>query len=255
MIRTISGEVTAFVLALAILLLAGPAAGQISGRVTDSATQQPVAYAGVALLNGEGEVVAQAVSNEDGRFVVVPRSGAGQFTLQVVALGYVASPDQPVEYQEEGVYLDIQLAPAPIATDGLTVTVDARNPALQTFGFYQREGTGRGIFITPEDLEGRVVTRASELLRRIPSIDVNRNEPLFTRNQGRLDGACLPALYLDGVPIRNPSNPNSLPFEQAMPPAEQILALEAYPGGASVPAQWAGVGTLCGVIVVWTKRR
>lgn len=261
MCRSLSG----LLVALGLLCSAGQAHAQISGRVVDAASQQPVAFAGVALLDSAGVVVAQVVTSPEGRFIVTPRSAGGEFqgefSLQVVALGYVASPEQVVEYVGDGVYLEIALAPAPIETDGLTVTVEARNPALENFGFYQRLRTGRGTFVTPEDLEGRVLVRASEMLRRVPSVDVRRGEPLFIRNQGGIGGSsggCTPALYLDGFPVRQggaqTGRLSQLSFDDVMPPPEQILALETYPGGASVPAQWAGAGTLCGVIVVWTKR-
>jgi len=240
------------------LLWAAPAQGQIIGRVIDAETRGPVANAGVALLDSAGTARAQVVTDENGRFVMAPASGPGQYDVQVIALGYVGAPSDPVDYTGESVFLEIALSPAPIEMEGIEVRVEALDPALEAQGFYQRERTTGGLFVDPEDLENRVLVRASEALRRLPGVNVRGGEPTFTRVGGGLGGGCgqPPDVWVDGVPVRRGGGTPGVPqrFDDLLPAPQNIAAVEAYPGGASVPAQFGGVSGGCGVIVVWTKR-
>lgn len=234
---------------------AAPAQAQIVGRVIDAQTREPVPNAGVALLDSAGTARAQVVTNEDGRFVMAPASGPGRYDVQVIALGYVGTPTDAVDYTGESVFLEILLSPAPIEMEGIEVSVEALDPALEAQGFYQRERMTGGLFVAPEDLEDRVLVRASEALRRLPGVNVSRGEPVFARGIG-VGSGCPPDVWVDGTPVRRgEGTPGGLQrFDDLLPAPQNIAAVEAYPGGASVPAQFGGVTSGCGVIVVWTKR-
>ncbi|MBX3240749.1 MAG: TonB-dependent receptor [Chitinophagaceae bacterium] len=59
----------------------------ISGRVTDSATSRPVAYATIVALDEKSETRASGFSNENGRFELTI-SEAGSYTIEVSFVGY-----------------------------------------------------------------------------------------------------------------------------------------------------------------------
>jgi outer membrane receptor protein involved in Fe transport len=63
------------------------AAGRITGTVTDAATNKPVSYASVAVLDAANNPVNGGVAGDDGKFVLagIP---AGSYTVQISFLGY-----------------------------------------------------------------------------------------------------------------------------------------------------------------------
>ena len=63
------------------------AAGRITGTITDAATNKPVSYASVAVLDAANNPVSGGVAGDDGKFVLagIP---AGSYTVQVSFLGY-----------------------------------------------------------------------------------------------------------------------------------------------------------------------
>lgn len=237
---------------------AAPTAGQISGRVVDATTGDPVPEAGVVLLDSLGAVQAQTVVGTNGGFTVEPVTGPGRYTLQVLALGYVGSAEQTVSYSGDGIFLDIAMEPAPVEVEGITVSVETRDLALEANGFYRRRQAGMGDFVSPEDLEGRVMVNSIDLVRRLPSVQVRGfSEPIFTRNQGGIGGSagCVPDVWVDDVPVRQGGTRGGInSFGNVVPPPELVHAVEAYPGGSTVPPQYRTLTSICGVIVVWTKR-
>jgi hypothetical protein len=54
-------------------------------------------------------------------------------------------------------------------------------------------------------------------------------------------------VYIDNVPMPSPFNLDLLPSPREM------MGIEVYAGSATIPPQFAGFGTSCGVILVWTK--
>jgi hypothetical protein len=265
--------------ALAAAALAFPSGGveaQVLGRVIDQANQGPVPNAGVALVDSAGTVRGQVVSDETGRFIM-PIGMPGTYSVQVVALGYVANAVEEFVYQGQRIFLEVTVAPAPIETEGLEVVVESQQVHLVMAGFYDRQRMGGGDFIGPEDIERLRATRPGHLLRRFASVTLLENqEPIFNRNQGVSpeSGTCLPNVWIDGYPIRTRNfqrvrttiddesgtggeDLTAYPerFDLIVPPAEMIAAIEAYPGGSSVPARWRTRSSGCGVIVVWTRRR
>lgn len=262
------------VLAALVWLAPSSSAAQVLGRVIDQANQSPVQAAGVALVDSAGSVRGQVVTDGNGRFVM-PIDQPGTYSVQVVALGYVASPVEEFVYEGTRIFMEVTVAPAPIETEGLEVVVEAQQVHLVESGFYARRRAGAGAFVGPEDITAMMATRPGHLLRRIPSVSLIENqEPVFLRAQGAnpMDGTCLPNIWIDGYPIRtrnfqrvqmseevsfSPPEIRDYPerFDLIVPPVEMIAAVEAYPGGSTVPARWRTNTSGCGVIIIWTKRR
>jgi hypothetical protein len=75
-------------------------------------------------------------------------------------------------------------------------------------------------------------------------------EPFSTRSVG---GGCGPPdVYLDGTLVRTQHNPRA--FEEVVPAATNIMAVEAYFGLGTIPLQFVSANSRCGVLVVWTER-
>lgn len=234
----------------------------IQGVIRDPSTREPVAGAAVTLSDSAGSAVRRTLTNDQGQFAI-PSMDNGRFTVEVEALGYRTTAGE-VTYAGEPLFLDMELRPEPLGVEGISVSVSAQKTHLKLRGFYDRMEHGLGRFLTPDDIAARRVSRTAEFFDRMHGVElVEDREPAFSRNiMQSYRGICVPNLYVDGIPVRvdpypKPERlrPNGLEtFEALVPPPELIDAIEAYPGGASIPPQWGGSSAACGVIVVWTKR-
>lgn len=64
--------------------------------------------------------------------------------------------------------------------------------------------------------------------------------------------ACYAQVYLDSQ-LMNPGQPTE-PFDVNTLSADQLEAIEWYPGPASTPAKYAKVSSSCGVYVMHSRR-
>ncbi|MCY3809221.1 MAG: TonB-dependent receptor [Gemmatimonadetes bacterium] len=109
----------------AALAIAALQQATLSGVVRDSVDLEPVAYARVTVAaTGAEEAAAAGVSDRYGAFVVPGAPGEGAVRVEVGAFGYApwtrtyeALPTEPVR---------VLLSPAPIAVEGLEVSVAGR---------------------------------------------------------------------------------------------------------------------------------
>ena len=109
----------------AALVIAAAQQATLSGVVRDSVDLEPVAYARVTVAATAGEAAAVAgVSDRYGAFVVPGVPGEGAVRVEVAAFGYAlwtrtyeTLPTEPVR---------VLLGPAPIAVEGLEVSVTGR---------------------------------------------------------------------------------------------------------------------------------
>lgn len=117
---------TGLVLAVVMLAWSGPTAGQsLRGRVVDVRTDVPVADARVVLADREGSPVMEAVSDDNGLFILydIP---AGEYRVAVEAFGYSATAERTVRTDELPLFVEIQVRPAPLETEGIAVRVRPR---------------------------------------------------------------------------------------------------------------------------------
>ena len=73
------------------------------------------------------------------------------------------------------------------------------------------------------------------------------------RSQGLMACACFAQVYLDDH-LMNSSRPTE-PFDANTLPVEDIAGVEFYPTAASTPGRYSGPNAVCGVMLVWTRRR
>jgi hypothetical protein len=123
-----------------------------------------------------------------------------------------------------------------------TVRVTAREAPLGWRAEFDRrraDGFGTFLVIDRDDHRGKL----SEILTSVPGLQVLPNGSVTTRHQGAACGA--PRLIVDGAAYDRGSVDDFTPFE--------IAALEVYLGPASVPLEFGGSRSRCGVIVLWTR--
>jgi len=247
------------VLGPALLAGAGMSAPSSAGAQTFSGTllsmdgDRPIASGTVELLRtGDAEPVVRGVSDQNGRFqITAPEPGV--YIVRGLAPFHHPMVDGPVELEADAtVEVQFRLTPNPVQLGPLEVEVEARNPRLERAGFYQRERQSLGHFITEEDIDRRNPMYVSDLLRHLPRVEVRDGLPPSVVLRGRPSfqstAYCSPRVYVDGFPEHF-----SVSAVNAIPPHD-VAAIEVYPSQHTVPAQFSGGLTGCGVILIWTRR-
>jgi hypothetical protein len=264
------------------LAIALPLAAQtIRGQLLEVGTNHPVASAQVALITPSGNAVSADQSSGSGHFSLrAPRPG--DYRLQVRRLGYRPYL-QPVAVGPRGLVLDVPLEPLPISLDPVTVEADLSLRYLEQVGFYVRQLSDFGHFITRDVIEQRRATRVSDVLSTVPGVRLvpdgrvlGRTLLQFRAAQTTFGGLCEPRVFVDGlIAIRGDSKPvvmtpggglidelNEEDPRSPEPTVDEVVdprdveAIEVYRSGAEVPAHFGGMGpfTRCGVVVIWTKK-
>jgi hypothetical protein len=264
----------AAVLLLAALAAALPAGAQtVRGTVVDAATEAPVAGAVVTVLEGNRRV-GRVRTADDGSFEIALRRAA-TVVVHGERLGYRAAASEPVEVAlRETVELRLPLSEGTVALQPVTVTGRRQPPRvarLENGGFYERQRSGFGRFLTREDIERQPNLDLPQILDRLPGTTLvtarNASIILFARGShegtlGRMSGStagqpralnlpanmCPPLLYMDGVRVEYP--PSGL---LGIVEPERIEAIETYTGPSQTPPEFGGTNASCGVIVIWTR--
>jgi hypothetical protein len=249
---------------LAILLLAlalVPAAGAaqaVQGRLIGRETQLPVRGGTVHLMSADSQVAAEARTDSAGRFTLqAPRPG--RYWLLGYAPGYEESETDLFAVEAQGTRVSFVIGRAAVALDTVTATTTSVGDADRLWygGFHQRmrENQG-GRFITHDQIERQRYGQLQDILRQIPSLEVQvgaRSDFSDSRlMRVRLRQAlsfrdCWSIFYLNGIRVDSEAVQNLNPTE--------IEGVEIYTNGV-VPAQFnSSMGSACGVIVIWTKAR
>lgn len=210
----------------------------ILGRVSHSESHAAVPDAVIEMPGLE----LSASSDETGRFVFrdIP---AGKHVLLVHYLGYVDTTLvvlTPNVLTQIEIAINLRIVPVP----DLLVQVAASDAPSKLTGFYRRRNAGSGYFITRQDILERAPRWTSDMLRRVPGVQLGRSNsgvPMI-RIRGRNCGI---SYFVDG--IRAPG----FNIDNAMP--EAVAGIEIYKGAATVPAEFRGMLTPCAVIVLWTR--
>jgi len=225
--------------------------GRLLGTVTDALSDDPVSAAAVSLRGRPQEVQ----TNRQGGFILsdVP---VGVYELSVRHLGY--APLRHMVNVARGATTDVQigLVPAPLEMEPLVATA-VRLRRLEIKGFYERkrwgELLGLGTFFTAADIERRNPWIISDMIMQEASIRrrcgmSSRSCQLYTtRLSTGLVPRCPMLVYLDGFLISESGQ------DDVWVSPVEIGGVEVYKGPASLPAEFMGPGSRCGVVAIWTK--
>lgn len=268
-------------LATALFLLAAAqsaSAQRVRGRLLDLQSDEPVPAGTLTLLSASGSAIMTGVSDREGYWVLdVP--GPGSYYVSAARIGYQRWVSGPVTVEPGD---DRRL---PVMLDPVVVSARATRRYLDGAGFYERQRSNFGHFMSPEDIQRRHPTTVTDLLTGLPGVAVGltqtggsvgvRAVELRGSDNAR-GGVCRPRVFVDGLMYaRGDSRPrprnDALDVEQRMEGqlqridqavslddighASTIAAIEVYRSATQVPVQFGGtsVETLCGVIVIWTR--
>ena len=278
---------------VAALQAAGTPAGAQSfhGRLIDEATRLPVSGGVVSLLQPNGVVLSTVMTPASGRFAL-SAPGPGEYRLVITRLGYHRLQVGPFtlgagEQRER----DFLISPVAVQLPEIGVTAPAPavepSPYLTRVGFYERQKSDFGHFVTEEEIDARGAHRFTDLLSVIPGVTLLPAEGGLGRASVQLRGSdlsrggtCHPRVFIDGLMvIRGDARPRGITRE-GLPEQRQterfrvevereeialddvvmpgdVQGIEIYRSGSQVPVRFGGASTWtqCGVIVIWTRQR
>ena len=216
--------------------------GRLLGQVVDRTTGRPVATAALSIAGRPEVVESDRMGNF--RIAAVP---VGTHALDVRRLGYA-----PLRHSVEvntglTTELEVGLVPEPVELEPLVVTT-VRSRRLEIIGFYERkwwgEQLGLGTFFEADYIERWRPLHIEHLLATEASIGLSggRNNVPVNRRYG----GCRMAVYLDNMNVTGTELRTLVrPFE--------VAGVEIYKGAASLPAEFSGSNSQCGVVAIWTK--
>ncbi|MGE0160155.1 MAG: carboxypeptidase-like regulatory domain-containing protein [Gemmatimonadales bacterium] len=245
-----------------VVLQAGPEpTATLSGLVTEGEGGPGLSGATISL---NGRVVA--VTDATGAFSA-PGSGVlwgiNELTVEHRAFSdrsvsdriWVSSPNETLD-------LVVALDVVPVALPGLDVPVLSQR--LATEGFYERrQQFESATFLTRDEIMERNPRRTDDLLRgALNGSGMTRvirqsnpaagpaggNVPAQSFGRAEEGKPCLPIFYLNGV--RMGEFPQGL--DRFIHP-DEIEGIEIYESISRMPAQYAPVGSVCGVLLIWTR--
>ena len=239
-----------------LLQLGDVRTGRLIGEVRDALTKDPVAAAAVSLLGG----TETAETNRRGRFIL---SGVpiGVHELSVRHLGYAPLSHAVAVLRGITTEVEVGLVPEPVEMAPLVATA-TRSRRLETKGFYERKYWGElvsgGTFLTAADIERRNPVNISQMVADEPGIrlecGIRRDSCNIINARGAsafVPGGCEMSIYLDGARLRTAGGRRGT-LDEFVRPVE-IAGMEIYRGAASLPGEFSGSDSGCGVVAIWTK--
>lgn len=240
------------------LLLARATTGRLIGDVRDARTEAPVVAATISVVGG----TATTETNRRGSFVLsgVP---VGVHELAVRHLGY--APLSHVVSVSRGITTEVEigLVPDPVEMEPIVATA-MRPRRLEVGGFYERkywgELVGGGTFLTAADIERRGPVLISHMIADEPGIRLGncrlrRGSCMLLNARVASEfspGGCPLSIYLDNTRVRGLGGRDGQSIDDLVRPHE-IAGVEIYRSAASLPGEFAGSDSQCGVIAIWTK--
>lgn len=200
---TIGRNCLSVLVALGILLipqcLAAQAGGEVTGRVTDKASGQPLAGAQVSILG----TTIRALTNQDGRYHVagVP---AGQQPVRVAIIGYGTTTQLVTVTAGAPATLDFAVDQVPYGLDAVTITATGDQAVRE-----------QGTVAHSVDLKGRteqtVVSNLSDALNStVPGVLVQSSggtsgtgTRIRIRGSNSVSLSNEPVLIVDGIRVEN----------------------------------------------------
>lgn len=212
---------------------------KIIGKVTDT-TGVPLPRAEVWLVSVSE---LRSIADDSGRFALAGLP-SGQVTFGVRRLGFESATFSAVLKPGKTHRVTFPLTPSVQSLAEVKVQDTASTWLAQ---FDQRRSTHRGTFITRKDFENQNLRIATDILRRVPGVQIvpTRTGTAVAMTRGAGARRCTPQLYVHQTPY-------SGNFDDFTP--DDIEAIEVYVGISEIPPELITLGRpICAAIVIWTR--
>lgn len=212
---------------------------KLIGVITDT-SGLPLSRAEIWLV---ADNTLRTISNDSGRFEL-PGLPAGNITLGVRRLGYESATFTAVLKPGKTHRATFPLTPSAQTLAEVKVQ-DTVSSWLAVFE--ERRSMHHGNFITRSDFEHDNLRIATDILRRVPGVQIvpTRTGTSVQMTRGAGARRCIPQLYVHETPY-------SGNFDDFTP--DDIEALEVYVGISEIPPDLITLGRpICAAIVIWTR--
>lgn len=224
-----------------------PLSAQVfQGRVVDAGTRDPIDGATVVLVARDSVTLDAASTDSVGQFSVAAEE-EGSYRLIARRIGYPATISHPLEVSEgDTLRVEFRISAGAVLLDPVVVTGRRRRPPPDIAAFYARaERAIFGTFLTRDQIERANAMRASDLLRRVPGVQVG---PMRYGAAVATMRGCLPTIIVDGVIANFETSIDNLVSPR------DLEGLEVYRASSQVPVEYGGLRVQCGAIMIWTRR-
>jgi hypothetical protein len=246
----------AFTAVLACLPFLAASAGaqsvEITGRVFDAGTGEPVPSAQVLLVS----LGRQTLTADDGSFALRGLS-AGTRILETRRVGY--APRRDTLQLGDGQSLRVELALRVEATTLPPVAVEATPRRPHLGGFWDRRDRGMGIFFTRDEIERRRPFRITDMFQGLQGVTLTRTSRgrFLTFERGN---RCVAAVFVNGAPFQmtdsgiDEIHPDDIEAIEIYSPSRVPVEFNrtAMPPMTTATHQVFGSPN-CGVVAVWTR--
>jgi hypothetical protein len=251
-------------LAVALLVvLVTPGLAQRSavlrGRVIADSTEAPIAGVEVSIVGPD----LRTLTDSAGQFRIGDVR-AGAWTVLARKLGFGPLTTRLRFAAGDSVDVELLLVPSAQPLPHVIVKTDVPPPP-KLREFEERRAGGFGRFLTSADIEKRPAALTSDLLRRLPGLEIIRQgRNMFVAGDrmavpgcalcgGGGSGPpppCFAAVVIDGALVYTGDGP---PYNINLIDPSVIAGIEYYAGAASIPVKYNATRNTCGLVVIWTK--
>jgi hypothetical protein len=218
---------------------------RLTGTIVDKSSRAPIARVQIIFVGDSRSVMSDSIGRYS--FDALP-SGVVRFAIR--AAGFPVTPLtvalMPGESMARVIELDSTAAGRSAAQKLPSVSIDAP-PTLgpRYADFERRRVTGRGQYLTAEQIDKGGYNSLQDAMRNMRGVDVDCGGGLGCHiRMTRAPMQCNPDYVVDER-VDNFFGPQIA--------IRDIQGLEVYTGAADVPGEFAGRNAGCGVIVIWTK--
>ena len=258
-------------LALGAMLLASrlpaQATGALAGRVVNDRTDQPVAGVEVSIT-----AISRSVSTDSGGKFSLRDIAAGRHQVVLRKVGYQPFSTTLTTTGADGPEQLLRLAPASTELSKVYVVTTAIDRRLTTFEAHRSSGMG-GSFLTSARLEKERGRALTDVLQGVSGADIVRgrggaaffatrrgydsfmnmpNARLADRARGASSGLCYAAVVVNNVFVYRGGDEEEIFDVNSLAPTD-ILGVEVYKGGATMPLEYNATRKTCGLLVIFTK--
>jgi hypothetical protein len=187
-----------------------------------------------------------AMTNENGEFSI-SKLPSGSHVLLVRHLGFGAET-VPVDLtSRQAQRVTVKLPKFVAMLDPVVVKARSQG-ALEKVGFAQRQKSGMGYYLGPDQLKNMNPQYLTDILRRVPSLRVQSSSDGDVVSSSRGTGSGCVQYYVDDMPWMSASPGDINNFVNA----NEVVAVEVYQD-TNTPAQYTRAGGGCTTIVLWTR--
>jgi hypothetical protein len=213
---------------------------RVTGRVVSHVTHAGISGATISVP----ELGRSTITDSAGRYLI-GGFPSGRFRFVVRMIPYSAKEATLLLERGDHRTLDFELDSADAQTLPAVPVTAAAPVDLRLRDFERRRLTGRGQYLSEEQIKQMGAASVADATRGMRGVDIHCGGGGGCRIQMvRAPMNCGPDYVIDGH-VDNTFGPQT--------PIRDIVALEVYTGPSDVPGEFAGATAGCGVVAVWTR--